>query len=108
MKYLSLILSISVFLLSVIPCCVEDKCLAIHSQTIGIEDDAPLNSCDDCSDNSCCSPFLHCNTCSGFPEARYYNPIKIVPNLISDCGAKYIVKRNYLDFISSIWQPPQA
>lgn len=110
MKYLSLILSISVFLLSVIPSCIEDKCLSLHKQSIEKESVGTQseNSCDDCADNNCCSPFLHCNTCSGFPEARYTNPIKVATNLVSGCTSKYIVRGNSLDFISSIWQPPQA
>ena len=109
MKYLSFILAVTVLLLSVMPCCLEDKCLSIHTETLNTGDDT-CNTCDDCPDNSysCCSPFLHCNTCTGFPEARFYNPITIVLNLISDCKSDYIFKGNLPDLISSIWQPPQA
>lgn len=109
MKYLSLVLSISVLLLSVVPCCLEDKCLSAYSQIVEIGVDTK-NNCDDCSNNgyNCCSPFLHCNTCSGFPEARYYNPINIMIGLVSDCKSEYVFSGNLPDIISSIWQPPQA
>ncbi len=109
MKYLSLMLSISVLLLSVMPCCIEDKCMSIRSETVETETTVCANSCNDCPDNSynCCSPFLHCNTCSGFPEARHYKPLRIVTNLIADYESVYIVRDNLPDFISSIWQPPQ-
>lgn len=109
MKYLSFILAISVLLLSVIPCCFEDKCFSIHTETQNTGDDRS-NACDDCSDNnySCCSPFLHCNTCTGFPEARFYHPITIALGLVSDCNSDYVFKGDVPGFISSIWQPPQA
>lgn len=105
MKYLSLILSISVLLLSVMPCCLEDKCLSA-STTVETGDD--INSCDDCTDDSCCSPFLHCNTCSGFPEARSYNFISLKSNLVSVYKSDYIESNNLSDYKSSIWQPPKA
>lgn len=107
MKYLSLILSISVLLLSVVPCCLEDKCLSAYTETVETSND-DCNSCDDCSDSSCCSPFLHCNTCSGFPEARYSNLLNVTVTLISDCELEYILRNDLSDFISSIWQPPKA
>ena len=103
MKYLSLILSISVLLLSVMPCCLEDKCLSVYAETAETGDDMG-----NCSDDSCCSPFLHCNTCSGFPEARSYNFISIKSNLVSDYKSDYIESNNLPDYKSSIWQPPKA
>ena len=86
------------------PCCLEDKCLSIYAE---ISNDIG-NNCDDCTDNSCCSPFLHCNTCYGFPEARFYNPIVITLGSTSDCESEYILRNNLPDFKSSIWQPPKA
>lgn len=110
MKHLSLILAMGVLLLSVMPCCLEDKCLSTHISALSTGDDDACNSCDDCADNGydCCSPFLHCNTCTGFPEARFYNPITVIVGSVSDCITAYVVKGNLPAFISSIWQPPQA
>jgi len=109
MKYLSLILSMYVLLLSVMPCCFEDKCLSVYIPTVESGVDTH-NNCDDCSDNgyNCCSPFLHCDTCSGFPEAHHYSPISVVIGLVSDCKSDYIERNDLPDFKSLIWQPPQA
>lgn len=110
MKHLSLILSIFVLLLSVVPCSLEDKCLSAYTESLEIENTICNNSCDTCSDNDgdSCSPFLHCNTCFGFPEAHYYKSLKNAPDLTSDCQSNYVLKYNLSDFISSIWQPPRA
>ena len=89
------------------PCCFEDKCLAIYTDTVETSNDIG-NSCDDCSDDSCCSPFLHCNTCFGFPEARFYNPIIIILGSLPYYKSDYIVKNALSDYKSSIWQPPKA
>ena len=107
MKYLSFIFSVYVLLLSVIPGCLEDKCLFSNIETVEVGDDIP-NSCDDCSDNNCCSPFLHCNTCAGFPEARVVNLIRVSIDLIYECKSEYNCSGNIPDFISSIWQPPRV
>jgi hypothetical protein len=46
MKYLSFIFSVYVLLLSVIPGCLEDKCLFSNIETVEVGDDIP-NSCDE-------------------------------------------------------------
>ena len=105
MKYLSLVLALGVLLLSTMPCCFEDKCLSAFAETIDSDNDV-CNTPNNCSDDSCCSPFLHCNTCFGFPEAQYSKPLRTTTNLISCCESEYIIRNNLPDFISSIWQPP--
>lgn len=59
-RRLSFILALVTVLLSTAPCFLMDECLFHSASTVcdGCEDE------DDC-DCTCCSPFLHCNTCTG-------------------------------------------
>ena len=81
MKHLSYILALWVLLLSTVPCFLEDKCLfqCANEQTEEPCADNDGSSCTDCN----CSPFLHCNTCTGCPIPKlFHSP---TAELISHC-----------------------
>lgn len=71
MKYLSYILALWVLLLSTAPCFLKDECLFQckndTQEETSTDDDGC--SCTDC----CCSPFLHCNTCTGCPAPKLFH-----------------------------------
>ena len=71
MKHLSYILALWVLLLSTVPCFLEDKCLfqCANEQTEEPCADNDGSSCTDCN----CSPFLHCNTCTGCPIPKLFH-----------------------------------
>lgn len=107
MKYLSLILSVLVLLLSTMPALVEDKCLVTDSNIECVDyclDDSS-HSQDDCTD--CCSPFLQCNTCTGFPSSNFNNGIE--PNLMHNTTKKLDTYKANIPsvFQSKIWEPPR-
>lgn len=103
MKYLSYIVALWVLLLSTAPCFLEDKCLfrCMNDEEEGARSD------DGCSCADCCSPFLHCNTCTGCLMLRPFYvsfalEIPLNDNLLSFYKEKLIPQ-----FSSSIWQPPK-
>ena len=104
MKHLSYILALWVLLLSTVPCFLEDKCLfqCADEQTEESCDDNDESSCTDCN----CSPFLHCNTCTGCPVPKLFHTptteLILLNNNLSFYKEKLIPR-----FSSSIWQPPK-
>lgn len=99
MKYLSFILAIYVFVLTVAPNVVTDECSREQAM-----DDEQSSKDQHCSD--CCSPFTSCNTCTGFTS-----PAEIIPlgSLItySDHKLTAFKESSFSEFFPSIWQPPK-
>ena len=104
MKFLSCILALWVMLLSTLPCFLEDKCLFQHTDDMQ-EDTCPNNNGTSCTD--CCSPFLHCSTCTGFliPKLIHSPFIRMV--LLNDNLHSFYKERLIPQFSSAIWQPPK-
>ena len=102
MKHLSYILALWVLLLSTVPCFLEDKCLfqCANEQTEEPCADNDGSSCTDCN----CSPFLHCNTCTGcpIPKLRKRNE-----ESFSLCKTKgyYLIELIRRLVNETIWQP---
>jgi hypothetical protein len=96
-KIASLILSLVVLLLSITPCCSEDRC-----------DDEKLSETTEghTEEFSVCSPFLTCGTCVGFTFQNEAYKFKTVPVNIR----KHQIPNSefYIDCQDSkIWQPPK-
>ena len=104
MKFLSCILALWVVLLSTLPCFLEDECLFQHTDDMQ-EDTCPNNNGTSCTD--CCSPFLHCSTCTGFliPKLIHSPFIRMV--LLNDNLHSFYKERLIPQFSSAIWQPPK-
>lgn len=104
MKFLSCILALWVMLLSTLPCFLEDECLFQHTDDMQ-EDTCPNNNGTSCTD--CCSPFLHCSTCTGFliPKEIHSPFIRMV--LLNDNLHSFYKERLIPQFSSAIWQPPK-
>lgn len=92
-----------VMALSTMPVFLVDRCLFCED-----EEQCACNGQDDgCSCADCCSPFMHCSTCSGCTQpktASMGTPVyKPSPNVV------FIYKVNFISGYSpSIWQPPKA
>ena len=105
MKYLSLILSVCVLLLSTVPSFIEDKCLLLTSNIEQTDNCLGDTNQDKCTD--CCSPFLHCATCSGFPPYGFSNSIEVIPTYQIEKNTSFYADGFFSEFCSKIWQPPQ-
>lgn len=98
MKVLCFTLSISIVLLSTVPCCSDDDCIDEKTTTAQTE-----SHNDHCSN---CSPFLPCGSCYGFVFTSSELTFKV---------AKAEIDRNTVTFmiffvessIAKIWQPPK-
>lgn len=104
MKHLSYILAFWVLLLSTAPCFLEDKCLfkCANEETEESCSDDEGCSCTDC----CCSPFLHCNTCTGCPAPKLFHSLT-VELVQSNNNLSFYKEKLIPHFSSSIWQPPK-
>lgn len=104
MKILCFILSLYVFFLSTVSCCLDDNC----NDEIETEYANNVQQDHDHEEENCnsCSPFLTCGTCSGF----FTTSLKIVLDEIIFIEGKvevdYIPKFSE-DFNGKIWQPPK-
>ena len=102
MKILSFILSLYVFYLSIVPCCLDDNC------NDEIKTEQTENHSKDHQEDSCnaCSPFLTCGTCSGFLFSKLTFHIKKVHFTKSKFIGIY--EPQFTDvFFAKIWQPPK-
>lgn len=105
MKYLSYILALWVLLLSTAPCFLKDECLfkcvnEIQGETCPNDDGC---ACTDC----CCSPFLHCNICTGCPAPQPFHSLFDVSIQLNDNPLSFYKEKLIPQFSSSIWQPPK-
>ena len=98
MKIAAIILSMIVFLLSVIPCCAGDDC------NDGVNTEQTSGYTGECS---ICSPFLSCGTCTGFANTStiltyHANRVDHRCNPVPFC--ELVTER----LSHQIWQPPRA
>ncbi|WP_394342460.1 DUF6660 family protein [Mucilaginibacter limnophilus] len=101
MKFLYLILSVYVLMLSVIPCCTNDICNKVVVEQANIKNGYNTNS--NCA---ACSPFYCCVSCTGFvvlPETIQYATIVTV---ITGQYSLYPTS-SVKDLPLPIWQPPR-
>lgn len=103
-RHLSLILTLVVWMLSTLPCCLVDHCICQESTCAcsGTDDGGQTLPCD------CCSPFIHCNTCTGCTV-----PACLHVDLRAETPDEGKVPLSHEDeycsrYASSIWQPPKA
>lgn len=105
MKHLSYILALWVLLLSTAPCFLEDKCLF---QCANDTSEEPCSNGDDCScTDCCCSPFLHCNTCTGCPAPNIHHSPLVVEIQLNDNPLSFYKEKLIPNFSPTIWQPPK-
>jgi len=99
MKVLAFILSAYLVFLFAVPCCTFDNCAEdkISQQADHQEDD------DDCGS---CSPFFTCTGCSGFTVSVQNSNIEIIPPLIDQQFAGYVLS-SIPDVHYDFWQPPK-
>ncbi|MEO6149825.1 MAG: DUF6660 family protein [Mucilaginibacter sp.] len=101
MKFLCIILSLYVVLLSVRPCCTDDVCAKITS--IAKKQTGKLADNNDCGT---CSPFYRCGNCTGFTALAYATPDIAVPGSIHLPYTAY--RQPFIKDVSqAIWQPPR-
>ena len=117
MKFVSLIMAVLVFVLSTLPCCLEDECICASASELygmckcGCSSDGEGCCCEhnnggDCCD--CCSPFVTCNTCTGVTEpVVFYVPDEISVELIAYAKTCKI-ERPVKGFNGSVLQPPRV
>lgn len=103
MRYLSIILAVMVMALSTMPLFLVDKCLFCENEE-QCDGDGQDDGCH-CAD--CCSPFMHCSTCSGCTQPKTASIGTPIP--LPAQNVVYIYKVSFISgFSSSIWQPPRA
>lgn len=102
MKWLTVILSVWVLVLSVVPCCEARQENKPTEQTAA----QSQKSCPDDDDKSPCSPFRSCQTCPGF-----IIPVSVgLPVVASQLLPLLRVEFRPLlpvSVVLPIWQPPQ-
>ncbi len=104
MRLLSYILALWVMLLATSPCFLEDKCL--FKCVNDMQEDAFPND-DGTSCTNCCSPFLHCNTCTGFLVPKLYHSSFVIMIQLNDNQFLFYTEKLISLFLSDIWQPPK-
>ena len=99
MKVIAFILSAYLLFLFAITCCSFDNCS---------EDEFALQSDHEEDDDNCgsCSPFFTCTGCSGFTVSVQNSNIEIIPPLIDQQFAGYILS-SIPDVHYDFWQPPK-
>ncbi|HET6990322.1 MAG TPA: DUF6660 family protein [Bacteroidia bacterium] len=103
MKILYFILAVYVVLLSVKPCCTDDKCCA-DNHSAQTEKSARHQDNADCKGD--CSPFFTCGSCTGFNFPAFSFSLKPSEVAIEKQVSVYSFSFS-TEFFSSIWQPPK-
>ena len=101
-KIICFILSLSVLVLSAVPCCADDYCNDELKTEQSCTEHQDRN---DHNDYNGCSPFITCGTCTGFTFAKTdynFQPITRVQS-------KFILYQQGFDenYFVEIWQPPK-
>ncbi len=102
MKLFNLIMALTVFFASVMPC--ADSAAAVHVSN-RVEISAGHNDSNP-SDEDLCSPFCICTCCAGFAFAPTSHLIECIKPLNSLNTLLYI-NANIASISLPIWQPPQ-
>ena len=98
-KLICFILSLSVLVLSAVPCCADDYCNNELKTEHSCTEHQDRNDCNNCS------PFITCGTCIGFTFSKTdynFHPITRVQS-------KFIPYQQVFDenYFIEIWQPPK-
>jgi len=102
MKVFCFILSLYVFYLSAVPCCSDDDC---NDNTKTEHTDDNSHDHQDGNDTTC-SPFLNCGTCSGFTFSKLELDIQEVHFIIDK--SVVVHKSQFIDYyFAKFWQPPK-
>lgn len=101
-RYLSILFVIMTLSMSTMPCFLYDRCLFA-----GTEENCPHDDDGSCTDTDLCSPFMHCNTCSGCICPQETSLAKFF--LQTDSKTVFYYKEEVLQpFLSAVFQPPRA
>lgn len=92
-------------MLSTVPSFLEDKCLLKGTNIEHVDNCMQDSDQDECTD--CCSPFLHCATCSGFPPYRLVNSLEVIPTNLIEKKTFIYTDGFFSEYSSKIWQPSQ-
>lgn len=101
-RYLSVLLTLVVWTLSTLPCCVMDSCICQECECSAHDSGDEALPCD------CCSPFIHCNTCPGCTVPASTPIIGLVEPQPESKIPLYHEDKYLSRYASSIWQPPKA
>ena len=101
-RHLSVLLTLVVWTLSTLPCCVVDNCICQECECSGHTADDESLPCD------CCSPFIHCNTCSGCPAPTCLQVTALTEPQAEKDIPLYHEDEYLCRYASSIWQPPKT
>lgn len=98
MKFFCLILSLSVMLLSTMPCCGDDDC---DDEKMATEQTDNHNNTDET-----CSPFLTCGVCTGFVSLFevFIFPAPLEQKIVNVNSGIILFVDNCF---TTIWQPPK-
>ena len=104
-KYLCLLLSLFVLLVSAAPCCCQDDCGQTESKVA--QTNQPSKSHPEGDDCKACSPFLTCGSCSGFikPLPAPTFQVEVIGYQTELVDAYHF--STYPLVSSSFWQPPK-
>jgi len=103
-KFIALILSVIVLVLTATPCCAFDGSERHLHQTVQTEKHASGEQDDDCCKD--CSPFYVCGTCIGFTVARQQViTFAIQPKRVQHVTVYIPVRLPSVPI--TIWQPPK-
>lgn len=101
-KYLSILIVIMTLSLSTMPCFLYDRCLFS-----GMEENCTHDDDGSCADDDFCSPFMQCNTCTGFvyPQTTSLEEIFVHVNTET---VFYYKEEALKSFPANVFQPPRA
>lgn len=107
MKYLSLILSVYILVLTVRPCCDDNTCTDDSNKTEQlVNNHNPDNDHQDEDHQSSCSPFNTCGNCIGFTLQTVNFSLSDETVLVENNDSTY--HHTFLSqFYIAIWQPPK-
>lgn len=106
-KYLSLILSIYILVLTVRPCCDDNKCADDPHQTERlVNNHNPDDHHQDEDHRNACSPFYTCGSCTGFTFTSLNFSLSPETVLVQNNVSTYH-HTFFSEFYIAIWQPPK-
>lgn len=100
-KYLSILIVIMTLSLSTMPCFLYDRCLFS-----GMEENCTHDDDGSCADDDFCSPFMQCNTCTGFVYPQTTSLEKIFVHVNTET-VFYYKEEALKSFPANVFQPPE-
>lgn len=105
MKWLMILASIYVLLLSGIPCCGNDACC--REEYAWAESGAHHDHADNSKPGLPCSPFFSCTTCHALVAVNHTVNVPLPTGIEKKLLFSYIDK-SLPTFAAAVWQPPQT